>query len=58
MAPFKPFAESTAAAWNEINSRPLSCLSYMGDLVEEYRSSVLRVSFQFSLTDDRKQVSR
>lgn len=50
MAPFKPLAEITAAAWNDINSRPLSCLSYMGDLVEKYRSWVPRGSFQFLQT--------
>ena len=37
MAPFKPFAEGTAAAWNEINSRPFSSLPSMGDLIEKYK---------------------
>jgi len=36
-APFKPFAESTVAAWKEINSCPLSSLRDIGDLVEKYR---------------------
>jgi len=45
LAPFKPFAESTAVAWNEINSRPLSCLPYTGDLIEQYRSWVHSVFF-------------
>ena len=35
--PFKPFAESTAAAWNEINSCPLSSLRDIGGLIEKYR---------------------
>ena len=47
MAPFKPFAESTAAAWKEINSCPLSSLHDIGYLVEKYRLWVQGVPSSF-----------
>ena len=47
MAPFKPFAKRTAAAWNEINSCPLSSLPLTGDLIEKYKSWVQGVRSSF-----------